>query len=185
MHRLFIVFFTTLQYLAYTMSKLVLDIPNQSALDEIIALTKKLEITVIDIEKTTNNSPFAYLKKIADNGGVATIKNASDWQKEIRQERDLYNRDQFSMLLDSNIIIYTAQPEYKKLLDFLSTEEGITISIISKIEVLGYHKLTDFEKQNFELFFNAISTIRLSDEIVDEAIKLRQNKKMTLSTLKS
>jgi hypothetical protein len=50
------------------------------------------------------------------------------------------------MLLDSNIIIYTAQPEYKKLLDFLSTEEGITISIISKIEVLGYHKLTDFEK---------------------------------------
>ncbi|MEN9447439.1 MAG: hypothetical protein RJA25_729 [Bacteroidota bacterium] len=89
------------------------------------------------------------------------------------------------MLLDSNIIIYTAQPEYKKLLDFLSTEEGITISIISKIEVLGYHKLTDFEKENFELFFNAISTIRLSDEIVDEAIKLRQNKKMTLSTLKS
>ena len=45
------------------MSKLVLDIPNQSALDEIIALTKKLEITVIDIEKTTNNSLFAYLKK--------------------------------------------------------------------------------------------------------------------------
>ena len=32
------------------MSKIVLDIPNQSALDEIIALTKKLEITVIDIE---------------------------------------------------------------------------------------------------------------------------------------
>jgi len=84
------------------------------------------------------------------------------------------------MLLDSNIIIYSTQPEYKKLLEFLSTKEGISVSIISKIEVLGFHKLTDSEKENLHLFFEAIPTLRLSDEIVDEAIKLRQNKKMTL-----
>jgi hypothetical protein len=84
------------------------------------------------------------------------------------------------MLLDSNIIIYSAQPKYKKLLDFLSTAERITISVISKIEVLGYHKLTDFEKENFELFFNSISTIILNDDIVSISIKLRQSRKMTI-----
>lgn len=71
------------------MSKIVLDIPNQSALDEIIALTKKLEITIIDIEK----SPFVFLRKISDEGGISSIKDASNWQKEIRQEKNLYNRD--------------------------------------------------------------------------------------------
>lgn len=84
------------------------------------------------------------------------------------------------MLLDSNIIIYSVQPEYKKLLDFLSNEKGITVSIVSKIEVLGFHKLTEFERDNFQLFFDAIATLRLSDEIVNEAIILRQNKKMSL-----
>lgn len=75
------------------MSKIVLDIPNQSALDEIIALTKKLEITVIDIENNTYKSPFIYLKKIAENGGISSIKDASSWQTEIRQDKNLYNRD--------------------------------------------------------------------------------------------
>ncbi len=75
------------------MSKIVLDIPNQSALDEIIALTKKLKITVVDIDKTTNNVPISFLKKIADKGGISSIKNATDWQKEIRQEKDLDKRN--------------------------------------------------------------------------------------------
>ncbi|HRB68503.1 MAG TPA: type II toxin-antitoxin system VapC family toxin [Chitinophagales bacterium] len=84
------------------------------------------------------------------------------------------------MLLDSNIIIYSAQPDYKKLLDFISIQNGVIVSIISKIEVLGYHKLTDFEKENFQLFFNSIPILRLSDEIVDIAIELRQRIKISL-----
>lgn len=75
------------------MSKIILDIPDTSSLDEIIALTKKLDGTVIEIEKQSVGLPFQYLKKIADNGGIASIKDASIWQKEIRQEKDLYNRD--------------------------------------------------------------------------------------------
>ncbi len=84
------------------------------------------------------------------------------------------------MLLDSNIIIYAVQPEYKKLLDFLSIQEDIVISIITKIEVLGFYRLEDFEKENLGLFFDAIPTLKLSDEIADEAVRLRQIKKMTL-----
>lgn len=85
------------------------------------------------------------------------------------------------MLLDSNIIIYSTQTKYLKLLDFLSKQKEITVSEISKIEVLGYYKLTEFEKENFELFFDAISTIKLNDEIIIGAIQLRQHKKMSLA----
>ena len=85
------------------------------------------------------------------------------------------------MLLDSNIIIYSVQPEYQIILEFLSSkEDNISISIVSKIEVLGYHDLSDFVKENLQLFFSEIPIINLSDEIAEIAIQLRQKKKMTL-----
>jgi len=85
------------------------------------------------------------------------------------------------MLLDSNIIIYSVQPEYQIILEFLSSkEDNISISIVSKIEVLGYHDLSEFVKENLQLFFSEIPIINLSDEIAEIAIQLRQKKKMTL-----
>lgn len=85
------------------------------------------------------------------------------------------------MLLDSNIIIYSVQPEYQKILEFLSSkEDNLSISIVSKIEVLGYHDLSEFVKENLRLFFSEIPIISLSDEIAEIAIQLRQKKKMTL-----
>ena len=84
------------------------------------------------------------------------------------------------MLLDSNIIIYSAQPDYKKLLDFISTQNGVICAMIAKIKLLCYHKLKNFEKENFQLFFNSIPILRLSDEIVDIAIELRQRIKISL-----
>ena len=85
------------------------------------------------------------------------------------------------MLLDSNIIIYSVQPEYEKILEFLSLkEDSLSVSIISKIEVLGYHDLSEFPRENLEIFFDEIPKLGLSDEIADIATKLRQKKKMTL-----
>ena len=75
------------------MSKIVLEMPNSSAIDEIIALTKKLEGIVIDVEITSKKSPFIYLQKISKNGGISSIEDASAWQKEIRTDKNLYNRD--------------------------------------------------------------------------------------------
>ena len=84
------------------------------------------------------------------------------------------------MLLDSNIIIYSVQPEYQIILEFLSSkEDNLSISIVSKIEVLGYHDLSEFVKENLQLFFSEIPIINLSDEIAEIAIQLRQKKKMT------
>jgi hypothetical protein len=43
------------------------------------------------------------------------------------------------MLLDSNIIIYAAQPEHAALRQFIETHTP-AVSVISYIEVLGYYK---------------------------------------------
>lgn len=56
------------------------------------------------------------------------------------------------MLLDSNIIIYATQPEHEPLRQFIQANVCCT-SIISYIEVLGYHRLTDREKEGLETFF--------------------------------
>ena len=52
------------------------------------------------------------------------------------------------MLLDSNIIIYAAEPGYDALRKFIA-EHNPVVSIISKVEVLGYHKLS-LENQPFQ-----------------------------------
>jgi predicted nucleic acid-binding protein len=84
------------------------------------------------------------------------------------------------MLLDSNIIIFSVQPNYLRLLEYLSKSKGISVSVISKVEVLGYHKLSEFDKESFQLFFDSIPMISLSNEIVEVAIKLKQHRKMSL-----
>ena len=44
------------------------------------------------------------------------------------------------MLLDSNVIIYAARPEHSALRKFIEAHAA-AVSIISQIEVLGYHYL--------------------------------------------
>jgi glucosamine-6-phosphate deaminase len=83
------------------------------------------------------------------------------------------------MLIDSNIIIYAAKPEYDDLRMFI-TENSPAVSAISYVEVLGYHRLTEQELQHFEAFFSAATVLALSQTILDEAVKLRQVRKITL-----
>ncbi len=45
------------------------------------------------------------------------------------------------MLLDSNILIYAADPGYDHLRQFIAKIEPVA-SVISKVEVLGYQKLS-------------------------------------------
>lgn len=58
--------------------------------------------------------------------------------------------------------------------------ENPFISIISKIEVLGYHKLSEKEKHALLAFFNNASIIGLSEGITNKSIFLRQKYKLTL-----
>jgi toxin FitB len=83
------------------------------------------------------------------------------------------------MLLDSNIIIYAAQPEHAALRQFIETHTP-AVSVISYIEVLGYHKLTAEDRQFLEQFFQTAERLPLSETVVQWAVKLRQRRKMSL-----
>ena len=74
------------------------------------------------------------------------------------------------MLLDSNIIIYAAQPEHDALRQFIETHTP-AVSVISYIEVLGYHKLTEDDRQFLEQFFQTAERLPLSETVVQWAIK--------------
>ena len=83
------------------------------------------------------------------------------------------------MLLDSNIIIYASMPEHEDLRRFIA-EYAPSVSVISKIETLGYHKLQEEEHTYLLEFFGAADVIPLSDEVVALAIRIRQQRRMTL-----
>lgn len=84
-----------------------------------------------------------------------------------------------SMLLDSNIIIYSSQPAYASLRTLIEQTSPF-VSAISYVEVLGYPHLTPDEQTHFQAFFDAASILPLSDNVLEQAIKLRQIRKMSL-----
>jgi predicted nucleic acid-binding protein len=52
--------------------------------------------------------------------------------------------------------------------------------VISYVEVLGYHRLSEEEQQFLERFFQATEVLPLSDAVVQSAIRLRRRHRMTL-----
>lgn len=83
------------------------------------------------------------------------------------------------MLLDSNIIIYAAQPEATELRTFIA-EHFPAVSAISVVEVLGYHRITAEEREDLEAFFRASLVLPVSETVVEWAVKLRQQRRMSL-----
>lgn len=83
------------------------------------------------------------------------------------------------MLLDSNIIIYAAQPENEFLREFIS-QNSPYVSALSYLEVLGYHKLTDTDKICFEEFFDSAQILSISQSVINQAVKLKQIRKISL-----
>lgn len=83
------------------------------------------------------------------------------------------------MLLDSNLIIYAAQPEHEALRDFIAREVPC-VSVISKVETLGYHELSEHEKQVLQEFFEAADVLPVSQSAIAAAIRLRQQRRMSL-----
>jgi toxin FitB len=83
------------------------------------------------------------------------------------------------MLIDSNIIIYSSKPEYPNIRQFIA-DHASAVSAISYVEVLGYHKLGEQERLLLEAFFATAPLIALSRAVLDQAVRLRQMRKMTL-----
>ena len=83
------------------------------------------------------------------------------------------------MLLDSNLIIYASQPEHGALRTFIAREAPY-VSVVSKVETLGYHELGETEKQFLEEFFDVAEVLPVSPSTVAVAIRLRQQRRMSL-----
>jgi toxin FitB len=83
------------------------------------------------------------------------------------------------MLLDSNIIIYAAKPEHQALRDWLS-QQPISVSALSQVEVLGYHRLSQAEQQLFTELFASFTVLPIDILVIDLAILLRQQRRLGL-----
>lgn len=83
------------------------------------------------------------------------------------------------MLVDSNIIIYSTQVEHYDLRVWLKNK-SLAISVISKIEVLGYANITQFEIDKSNYYFSLCKTLPLKDDYINTAIQLKQKQKMSL-----
>ncbi len=82
-------------------------------------------------------------------------------------------------LLDTNILINSLNPKYE-FLKKLIFDKNNAISVITQIEVLGYHKISEQEKLYFEFIFDQLHVLDLQHQIVQKAIGLKQVKKMDL-----
>jgi len=81
------------------------------------------------------------------------------------------------VIFDTNVLIYLSKfaLEPEKIL-----KEKSAISVITKIEALGYHKLPADDKDYFTTVFDTINVIPVTNDVVDKATELRQQKKMSL-----
>ena len=82
-------------------------------------------------------------------------------------------------LLDSNIIIYLGTDKAAQIENILVDKE-LNVSVITKVETLGYHKLSDKEKKFLNLLFDRINVIPLDEDIINSAIHLKQQRKTSL-----
>ena len=83
------------------------------------------------------------------------------------------------MLLDSNVIIGAAKPGGQDLAVYLNHPKAC-ISIISRIESLGFHRLSAEEKEAITESLQLLPELPLDVEIAHRAIQLRQEKAMKL-----
>lgn len=77
------------------------------------------------------------------------------------------------MLVDSNIIIYSLSDEFHYLRELI-LRENCNISEISRVEMLGYHLLTEKQRIYFSDIFDYSTLIVPTKEIFDKAIEIRK-----------
>jgi predicted nucleic acid-binding protein len=82
-------------------------------------------------------------------------------------------------LIDSNVIIYAALPENSLARDFIRRDQP-TASVISYVEALGFHKLTEPARVVLQHFFSRAKLWPIDQPVLDRAVALRQQRRMSL-----
>ena len=84
------------------------------------------------------------------------------------------------MLLDSNILIYGANGEHPAL-DVILDRTDLAAASVTRIETLGFHRLSEIERRWLETTFERMKILALDDAVAARAIALRQERKMGLA----
>ncbi|MBF0125464.1 MAG: type II toxin-antitoxin system VapC family toxin [Magnetococcales bacterium] len=84
------------------------------------------------------------------------------------------------MLLDSNVVIYAFDPAYPQVADFF-VGKTFRVSLITRLEVLGYHRLSQRDSDRFTQFFNTLDTIAVAADVIECAVGLRRSRSMGLA----
>ncbi|HEY8668589.1 MAG TPA: type II toxin-antitoxin system VapC family toxin [Tepidisphaeraceae bacterium] len=83
------------------------------------------------------------------------------------------------MLLDSNIIIYSGQARHARLRQWM-LETAASVSAISYVEVLGFHRISEADRIAFTDFFDRAIILPITPPILDQAVALRQSHRISL-----
>jgi hypothetical protein len=83
------------------------------------------------------------------------------------------------VLLDTNILIYSVDPHYEQVREYLDTRP-YAVSIITTIEALGYQAITPRQDAALREVIASGRLLELSSAVVDQAIRLKRMRKMKL-----
>ncbi|NBC46646.1 MAG: PIN domain-containing protein [Gammaproteobacteria bacterium] len=82
-------------------------------------------------------------------------------------------------LLDSNILIYAAQPQYPQVHAFLD-HGPFAYSAVTRIEVLGYHRLSEKGASGYAALLATMTELAVSAEVIDRAVEARRQYNLSL-----
>lgn len=86
-------------------------------------------------------------------------------------------------LIDTNAAIdYIGEAMPPKGLAFMDDiiDKEYSISVISRIELYAYSKLTDKDKETLDIFTGQASVLNINDDIIEQTIELRKTYKTKL-----
>ena len=83
------------------------------------------------------------------------------------------------ILADSNLFIYAVLPGEQRLSTWIAGHLP-KVSVISLVEVLGFHRLGSRDQVRLETLFSKLDTIYPEPSTFNVAIGLRQQRKMSL-----
>jgi len=86
-------------------------------------------------------------------------------------------------LIDTNIVIYYLEGKIpEKHFDKVSQifEKSFNISTITKVEVLGWHKITQQEKTRIENFLKPVVVYYIDNIVENKAIEIKQESKIPI-----
>ncbi len=81
-----------------------------------------------------------------------------------------------TVVLDTNVVIYHLNGQLASAL-----EGDLCVSILTEIELLGYHGLTDLTEFPIRQFLKLVRCVEIDSEVKRMAISLRRNSKLRLA----